>query len=111
MNAWWRRPSGPQQKQADPMMTHVLNLVGARGTLTKDQLLRHLRPGTPVTRVEWDGCMATVRRETGRGVVLRESRSQCGKYDGMMVAWEPGRERWEPLDYFRIVGDDVEVWQ
>jgi hypothetical protein len=108
VNAWWRRPTGPQQRRANPLMAHVMNLTGLGGTLTRDQLLSRLRPGTPITRVEWDGCMATVRRETGRGEVLGPEK--CDKYDGVRVRWSDGVEQWQPLDYVRIVGDDVEVW-
>jgi hypothetical protein len=109
MNYWWRRSTGPQQKRADPLMAHVMNLTGHSGTLTKDQLLRRLNPGISITKIVWDGCMATVRREIGRGVILRIEKKD-NKYDGVIVRWTDGCEQWQPLDYIRIAGDNVEVW-
>lgn len=98
----------------DRLMAHVMNLTGIGGTLDRKDFKRCLRPGSLVTLIQWDGCMAHIRNVVGQGTLLRhESRILYGSsetFDGILVRYETG-ERWEPLDYVRINDGAIEVWR
>lgn len=57
--------------------------------------------------------MATDRRVIDVGEVIRHAPlpHDNGKYLGVIVKWDKSGEHWEPLQHFRQVNGELEVWQ
>lgn len=91
------------------LMDHALSIFGAGGGLSPADI----KPGLTVTKVQWDGCMATTRKEVDVGEVLRHAASphDNGRYPGALVKWDEAGERWESFDDFRQVDRNLEVWR
>jgi hypothetical protein len=92
------------------LFTHALNIGG----FGLPPVLRMPRAGHTVTRVQWDGCMATERNGQDVGDLVRyESRVLVGiprSIDGMVVKYDKLGEQWEPLAHLRMVDGSAEVW-
>lgn len=91
------------------LMDHAMNILGAcQGEFSKADI----KPGFTVTRICWDGCMATNRRVEAVGDVVRHAPSphNDGRYPGAIVRYDRIGERWEPLAHFRKVDGELEVW-
>jgi hypothetical protein len=85
------------------LMDHVLNLFGPGGLKPSD-----IKPGFTVTKIDWRGCMATDRRVDDVGDLVRLL--DHGRYAGAMVQYDKSGLQWEPLDHFRRVNGELEVW-
>ncbi len=91
----------------DDSLSHQVAIAGGGKSISEKEFVKHLKPGTTVTKVQWDGCMATIRNERDCGEILRhEERQGCR---GVVIAYS-AREGWEALSELRIVGDQIEAW-
>jgi hypothetical protein len=91
------------------LLDHAMNILGvASGNFT----IAEIKSGFTVTRVQWDGCMATDRKEVDIGKVIKHMSSphNNGKYRGVLVKYDGRGEQWEPLAHFRRVDGKLEVW-
>jgi hypothetical protein len=88
-------------------ITHAMNILGVCAPIE-----RMPKPGHTVTRVRWDGCMATDRVVEDVGELLRyeEGRDLVRGHRGMVVRYDKSGERWEPLAHLRIVNGEAEIW-
>ena len=96
------------------LLDHAINIAGFGGTLTEDDMKKYLWEGCTVTKISWDGCMATTRNVVARGHVVRLALSPWDKKtQGVYVQYdgEP-KATWESLARFFFVGiaKDAEVW-
>lgn len=75
-----------------------------------------LRPGSKIAVVQWDGCMAHIRNERGRGTVVRRCNSlelwpRGDSIDGIVYRLEgEGRDRFASLLNLRLVDGRLEEW-
>lgn len=72
-----------------------------------------MRPGKPVTIIQWDGCMATVRNELYTGKFVREEnfRGHGYPYPGIIVEDDKGVEHWYIMSDLRFRNGKMEVWR
>lgn len=91
------------------LLQHAMNIFGAGGGWFHPA---DIKPGFTVTKIDWCGCMATDRRWMDTGEIIRHQPSphSGGKYPGIVVRWDHGGECWEPLQHFRKVNGELEVW-
>jgi len=92
------------------LMDHILNVAGfGPGTFEAADI----KSGHTITKIDWDGCMANVRKEIDTGDIVRHAPSphSNGRYPGIIVKWDKKGERWEPLQHVRRVNGAWELWE
>lgn len=86
------------------LIDHAMHLLGVGGGLS----LGNIRRGDTVTKVEWDGCMATERKERDIGRVVVHVKVQG--YDFVEVLYAKRGLVQEPASHFRKINGELEVW-
>lgn len=97
------------------LFDHVMAVAGwPLPTVNADRLMR---PGSPVTFVSWDGCMAHIRNERGAGTITRRCNNRdifgpkADSIDIIVVRMPDGKDRYASLQNLRVVGGKLEVWE
>lgn len=89
------------------LMDHVLAVTG----FDLKPIKRWPSPGVTVTKVEWDGCMATIRNEIDTGDLVEYSKQKVGDpIEGIYILYDKAGLRFEPLAHVRIVNGEMEIW-
>lgn len=90
-------------------LDHAMDIFGvSKGTFSPSDI----KPGYTVTKVQWDGCMATERTEIDIGEVIKHQPSphNNGRYPGVLIKYDICGVQWEPMAHFRKVNGSLEVW-